>query len=135
MQRAIPNSEAAPAHTNPNHKTLPAPPPAHTHPHTHTHQHTQHAAAATPTTRRLRPDCPIFSFTDQQDVRQRLNLRWGVMPFLLEFSPDPEDNVQRTFRLLKKRGYLAPGDLVVVVSDLRAKDADTHRSVQVRKVV
>jgi hypothetical protein len=25
-------------------------------------------------------------WTDKQDVRQRLNLRWGVMPFRLEFS-------------------------------------------------
>ena len=39
---------------------------------------------------------------DKQDVRQRLNLRWGVMPFRLDFGADPEENVDRTFALLKR---------------------------------
>jgi len=73
---------------------------------------------------------------DQQDVRQRLNLRWGVMPFRLDFAPDPEENVDRTFRLLKRRDLVQPGDLVVVVSDIRpdSSDASVVRSVQIRRV-
>ena len=35
---------------------------------------------------------------DSQEVRQHLNLRWGVMPFRLDFEDDPEANVSRTFR-------------------------------------
>ena len=35
---------------------------------------------------------------DQQDVRQRMNLRWGVMPFRLDFSGNPEENVDTTFK-------------------------------------
>ena len=35
---------------------------------------------------------------DQQDVRQRMNLRWGVMPFRLDFSANPEENVDTTFK-------------------------------------
>ena len=53
---------------------------------------------------------------DQQDVRVRMNLRWGVMPFRLDFSPEPEQNIQRTFQLLQRRSLVASGDLVVVVS-------------------
>ena len=84
---------------------------------------------------RCRPDCPIFAFTDNQDVRQRLNLRWGLMPFRMVFRPDWEENVQRTFRLLKARKLVKEGDLVVVVSDLRPKDEDIIRSVQIRRVM
>ncbi|KAL3148513.1 hypothetical protein ABBQ38_013952 [Trebouxia sp. C0009 RCD-2024] len=47
---------------------------------------------------RCRPDCPIFAFTDQQDVRQRMNLRWGVMPFRLDFAANPEENIEITFK-------------------------------------
>lgn len=62
---------------------------------------------------RLRPDCPIFAFTgiifnfhsltlipssDSNAIRRRLNLRWGVCPFLMDFDPSPEKNVQRTFK-------------------------------------
>lgn len=85
---------------------------------------------------RCRPDAPIFAFTDSQAVRQRLNLRWGVMPFRLDFSDSPEENVSRTFALLKAREMVSPGDLVVVVSDIRTGGGavDVVRSVQVRRV-
>lgn len=35
---------------------------------------------------------------DQQDVRQRMNLRWGVMPFRLDFAANPEENIEITFK-------------------------------------
>ncbi len=71
---------------------------------------------------------------DKQDVRQRLNLRWGVMPFRLDFGADPEENVDRTFALLKRRDLVQKGDLVVVVSDIRPPNEDVVRSVQIRHV-
>jgi hypothetical protein len=46
--------------------------------------------------------CCRIRYADKQDVRQRLNLRWGVMPFRLDFGADPEENVDRTFALLKR---------------------------------
>lgn len=83
---------------------------------------------------RCRPDCPIFAFTDQQDVRQRMNLRWGVMPFRLDFSANPEENVDTTFKLLKRRDLVKEGELVIVVSDIRPDDQSVVRSVQIRRV-
>eukprot|EP01025_Chloroclados_australasicus_P017982 TRINITY_DN19271_c0_g2_i3.p1 TRINITY_DN19271_c0_g2~~TRINITY_DN19271_c0_g2_i3.p1 ORF type:complete len:228 (-),score=32.25 TRINITY_DN19271_c0_g2_i3:385-987(-) len=88
---------------------------------------------------RCRPDCPIFAFTDRQDVRHRMNLRWGVMPFWIEFAEgNPEKNVERTFELLKARDLVESGDLVVVISDIRQADQkgsnQVIRSVQVRHV-
>ncbi|WIA37757.1 hypothetical protein OEZ86_014633 [Tetradesmus obliquus] len=79
---------------------------------------------------RCRPDCPVFAFTDSQSVRQRLNLRWGIMPFRMPFFPDPEENVRRTFQLMRSRGFVQQGQLVVVVSDLRPGKEDIIRSVQ-----
>lgn len=35
---------------------------------------------------------------------------------------------------MKQRGFVTEGDLVVVVSDLRPRDEDIIRSVQVRRV-
>ncbi|KAK9806482.1 hypothetical protein WJX73_001862 [Symbiochloris irregularis] len=83
---------------------------------------------------RARPDCPIFAFTDKQEVRTRMNLRWGVMPFRLDFDADPERNVERTFQLLKRRGLVHAGDLVVVVSDLRPSGDGPVRTAQIRHV-
>ncbi|XP_043722201.1 pyruvate kinase isozyme A, chloroplastic [Telopea speciosissima] len=67
---------------------------------------------------RCRPDCPIFAFTTTTSVRRRLNLQWGLIPFRLSFSDDMESNLNRTFSLLKARGMIQSGDLVIAVSDM-----------------
>lgn len=36
-----------------------------------------------------------------------MNLRWGVMPFRLDFAHEPEQNIQRTFQLLQRRSLVA----------------------------
>ncbi|KAH7857141.1 hypothetical protein Vadar_009508 [Vaccinium darrowii] len=67
---------------------------------------------------RCRPDCPIFAFTTTTSVRRCLNLQWGLIPFRLSFSDDMESNLNRTFALLKARGMIKSGDLVIAVSDM-----------------
>eukprot|EP00249_Psilotum_nudum_P016694 c25950_g1_i1 orf=321-2270(+) len=76
---------------------------------------------------RCRPDCPIFAFTTSTYVRRCLNLRWGLIPFRLDFTDDMESNLNRTFALLKARGMVKPGDLVIAVSDML-------QSIQVMKI-
>lgn len=76
---------------------------------------------------RGRPHCPIFAFTPTGSVQRRLNLQRGVIPFLLTFTNDMESNLNRTFFLLKARGMIKSGDLIVVVSDIL-------QSIQVIKV-
>eukprot|EP00191_Tetraselmis_sp_GSL018_P021820 CAMPEP_0177625964 /NCGR_PEP_ID=MMETSP0419_2-20121207/30392_1 /TAXON_ID=582737 /ORGANISM="Tetraselmis sp., Strain GSL018" /LENGTH=626 /DNA_ID=CAMNT_0019126969 /DNA_START=8 /DNA_END=1889 /DNA_ORIENTATION=- len=83
---------------------------------------------------RCRPDCPIFAFTDANDVRRKANLRWGVMPFRFDFVSDVEVNVQLAFTFLKARGLAADGDHVVLVSDLKPTPDEAVRSIQVRQI-
>ncbi|KAK0583408.1 hypothetical protein LWI29_036636 [Acer saccharum] len=66
---------------------------------------------------RNRPDCPVFAFTPNSSVRRRLNLRWGLIPFCLSFSNEMESDLKRTFSLLKARGMISSGGLIIVVSD------------------
>ncbi|KAK9288349.1 hypothetical protein L1049_016802 [Liquidambar formosana] len=67
---------------------------------------------------RCRPDCPIFAFTATTSLRRRLNLQWGLIPFRLSFTDDMESNLNKTFALLKARGMIKSGDLVIAVSDI-----------------
>lgn len=67
---------------------------------------------------RCRPDCPIFAFTPSASMQRRLNLQWGVTPFHLSFTDDMENNLSKTFPLLKAKGMIKCGDLVIVVSDM-----------------
>ncbi|BBN08758.1 pyruvate kinase [Marchantia polymorpha subsp. ruderalis] len=84
---------------------------------------------------RCRPDCPIFAFTDSKNVRRRLNLSWGLIPFRVDFSDDMENNLRRTFALLKARGMMKSGDLVVAVSDITSSNLNENlQSIQVRKI-
>ncbi|XP_042402093.1 pyruvate kinase isozyme A, chloroplastic-like [Zingiber officinale] len=76
---------------------------------------------------RCRPDCPVFAFTPSASVRRRLNLQWGLIPFRLSFSYDMENNLSRTFSLLKARGMIQPGDLIIALSD-------TLQTIQVMNV-
>lgn len=84
---------------------------------------------------RNRPDCPIFAFTDSKDVRIKLNLCWGLIPFSLSFSDDMENNLRRTFALLKARGMVKPGDLIIAVSDVTpSSQSNMLQSIQVRRI-
>eukprot|EP00475_Leptophrys_vorax_P040522 TRINITY_DN7521_c0_g1_i1.p1 TRINITY_DN7521_c0_g1~~TRINITY_DN7521_c0_g1_i1.p1 ORF type:complete len:452 (-),score=19.90 TRINITY_DN7521_c0_g1_i1:240-1568(-) len=84
---------------------------------------------------RCRPDCPIFAFTSSQETRQQMNLYWGLIPFRLDFSEDMETNIMRTFNLLKARGMMKSGDLVITVSDFVGSNRDVGlQSMQIRNV-
>ena len=52
----------------------------------------------------------------------------------MDFALDPEENIQRTFQLLKRREMVSSQDLVIVVSDLKPRDGSIVRSIQVRRV-
>lgn len=71
---------------------------------------------------RCRPNPPIYAFTNTTHVRRRLNLYWGVMPFRVEFSSDPEKTIQRSIAVLIDKKLLKTGSRVIVVSDILAGD-------------
>ena len=82
----------------------------------------------------LRPGAsPIFAFTNSERVRNQLNLLWGVAPFVIEFSDDPETTILRAEGHLREQGLLAKGDQVVIISDILARDKLIN-AVQMRLV-
>jgi pyruvate kinase len=71
----------------------------------------------------LRPEySPIFAFTNSERLCNQLNLYWGIMPHVIQFSEDPEDTILRAQRSLLERSLLAKGDQVVIISDILAHD-------------
>jgi pyruvate kinase len=62
--------------------------------------------------------CPIYAFTDDPQVLRHMLLMWGVEPFLLEFTPDPEETIGGAFAYLLRRGWVKPGDWMVVVTNV-----------------
>jgi pyruvate kinase len=77
--------------------------------------------------------CPIYAFTDEPQVFRHMLLMWGVEPFLMAFTPDPEETICQAFAYLLRRGWVAPGDWMVVVTNVLA-GKKTIDSIQMRPV-
>lgn len=77
--------------------------------------------------------CPIYAFTDDAQAFRHLLLSWGVEPFLIQFSVEPEQTIQHAFAYLVRRGWVKRGDWLVVVTNVLAgeKIVDT---IQMRPV-
>src|SRR6266542_3325103 len=80
----------------------------------------------------LRPHrAPIFAFTPSEQVYRQLALYWGVYPVKIEFTDDPNATIEAAERFLRRTKLTAPGDQLVIISDLRAGE-ERIDSVQLR---
>ena len=71
----------------------------------------------------LRPHgVPIYAFTDVDAIFRQLLLPWGVEPFLMEFSEDPEQTILDALNYLKRRNWAKPGDCLVVITNALANE-------------
>jgi len=76
---------------------------------------------------------PIYAFTDDEALFRQLLLPWGVEPFLMPFSADPEETILNAIAYLKRQEWCAEGMWLVVITNALAheKIIDT---IQLRKV-
>jgi len=76
---------------------------------------------------------PIYAFTDDEAVFRQMLLPWGVEPFLMPFSDDPEQTIKNAMAYLKRREWCETGGWLVVITNALAhgKVIDT---IQLRQV-
>lgn len=67
-------------------------------------------------------DVPIYAFTDIPSTFHQAMLPWGVEPFLMEFSDDPEKTIQDAMTILHGNGWCPPGTWLVVITNALAED-------------
>ncbi len=65
---------------------------------------------------------PIFAFTDIESIFRQLMLPWGVEPFLMDFSEDPEQTILDALDFLKRKKWCAPDTCLVVISNALANE-------------
>jgi pyruvate kinase len=71
----------------------------------------------------LRPaHSPIFAFTPSPQVLRQLRLLRAVEPILLELATDPNATIENALAHLRRAGLAAPGDKIVVATDIVAED-------------
>lgn len=82
----------------------------------------------------LRPArSPILAFTPSPEVFRQLRLLRAVEPFLMPLAPEPGETIENALALLRRAGRIAPGDKIVVATDILAQDRLVD-SVQLRTV-
>jgi len=82
----------------------------------------------------LRPNgAHLFAFTDVPGLHRRLRLVWGIEPFWMEFSNDPEITIQNAIQKLSTEGWVEVGDQIVTVTNVLA-DGKVIESIQLREV-
>jgi pyruvate kinase len=82
----------------------------------------------------LRPShSPILALTPSTEVFRQLRLLRAVDPFLMPFASEPNATIENAIALLRRLGRIAPGDKIVVATDILADDLLID-SVQLRTV-
>ncbi len=82
----------------------------------------------------LRPvSAPILAITPYVELLRQLRLLRAVDPFLMPFAGDPDTTVENAIGLLRRAGRIAPGDKLIIASDILAQDRLVD-SVQLRTV-
>jgi len=75
-------------------------------------------------TSNLRPErATIFAFTPSEEVQRQLSICWGVCAARIEFSDDPNMTIETAQKYLRDQKLTSAGDNLVIVSDVRARDA------------
>ena len=76
---------------------------------------------------------PLFAFTDVDGLHRRLRLIWGIEPFMMDFSDDPELTIQNAIEKLKEESWVEIGDQLVTVTNVLASGKIVE-SIQLREV-
>ncbi len=78
-----------------------------------------------------RPKCKIFAFTPGKKVMNQISLLRGVQSFYLEPNAMINDSIKQASDILKKEGYVKPGDVMVYVGGI---PMDTKGPVNMMKI-
>lgn len=76
---------------------------------------------------------PIYAFTDIEPIFRQLLLPWGVEPFLIPFSEDPERTILEALGYLKRREWVKTGNWLVVITNALA-EGKVIDTLQLRQV-
>lgn len=60
-----------------------------------------------------RPSSPLYIFTKEKSLVNQLSLSWGVRAFHYAEEDSLDDIIFDQINILKERGFLQPGDVVV----------------------
>ena len=68
---------------------------------------------------KAKPSVPIIGISDNESICRRLNLFWGIIPYLMKFETSlTEDFLKKLDTILVKESFLNKGDKVIITGGL-----------------
>ncbi|GBD97359.1 pyruvate kinase [bacterium BMS3Abin06] len=65
---------------------------------------------------KFRPGVPITGFTVSEEVRRRMNLFWGIRPYVMKFPDNTDEMISESERVLLQRRIARKGDSIVIIA-------------------
>ena len=76
---------------------------------------------------KFRPKAPIFALSDKTKTLSQLNLYSGIQSYFMDSIDDEDITIEKAMALLKKKGTLNKGDIVIFTAGAPFTD-DTRRN-------
>ncbi|MCD6080754.1 MAG: pyruvate kinase [Candidatus Omnitrophica bacterium] len=83
---------------------------------------------------KYRPPYPIYAFTPNNLIRNKMNLIWGVRPFLAPYTESIEELLDSAIVELKHQGLLQKKDLIIFVAGLPLTEVSESNFIKVHEV-
>lgn len=65
---------------------------------------------------KYRPMVPVTGFTISEETRRRMNLYWGVSPYVMNYPNNTDEMILETEKELRKQRLVKKGDAIVIVA-------------------
>lgn len=83
---------------------------------------------------KYRPPYPVYAFTPNRLIRNKMNLVWGVRPFLTSYTESIEELLNSAISELKKQKLLTSKDLVIFVAGLPLRETSESNFIKIHEV-
>jgi pyruvate kinase len=65
---------------------------------------------------KFRPVVPVTAFTVSDEIRRRMNLYWGIAPYVMKFPGNTDEMISESEKALLRKGIVKKGDPIVIIA-------------------
>jgi len=81
-----------------------------------------------------RPRTHVLAFTTEKRILGKLNLLWGVKAYYYDEDLSTDDTVKDINKLVKEKGFVNPGDLVINLTSMPVEDRGMVNTMRISEV-
>ncbi|MBL4605206.1 MAG: pyruvate kinase [Flavobacteriaceae bacterium] len=81
-----------------------------------------------------RPRTHVLAFTTEKRILGKLNLLWGVKAYFYNEDLSTDDTVQDINSIVKEKGYVKPGDLVINLTSMPVEERGMVNTLRVSEI-